>query len=155
MIARNQAHGSCYSPADAKWPGWVFYAATQMNPRNSIWRDVPALNTYITRCQAMLQGGKPDNDVLLYWPSEDSWYSTPELAPQMIVHHVEWLREQAIGTTADMLWQRGYAFDFISDAQVSSHRAACVSRRIIADSLGVGEAGETRPAPTDPRRLAR
>jgi hypothetical protein len=37
-----------------------------MNPRNSIWRaDVPALNAYATRCQAVLQSGRPDNDLLL------------------------------------------------------------------------------------------
>lgn len=111
-------HGTCYSPADAKWPGWLFYASTQMNSRNSIWRDVPALNKYIARCQTMLQGGKPDNDVLLYWPIEDYWHSNQELAPQFTVHHVEWFGKQAIGTTADMLWQRGYAFDYISDTQV-------------------------------------
>ena len=111
-------HGTCYSPAGAKWPGWVFYAATQMNPRNSIWRDAPALNTYIARCQSILQAGQPDNSVLLYWPIEDFWHSTQELAPQMTVHHVEWLREQAIGSTANMLWQRGYAFDYVSDLQL-------------------------------------
>ena len=44
-----------------------------MNPRNSIWRDVPALNDYIARCQSILQSGKPDNDVLLYWPIYDYW----------------------------------------------------------------------------------
>ena len=33
-------HGNCYSPDAAGWPGWVFYASTEMNPRNSIWHDV-------------------------------------------------------------------------------------------------------------------
>src|SRR5262249_6951753 len=28
-------HGCCYSPDEAAWPGWVFYASTEMNPRNS------------------------------------------------------------------------------------------------------------------------
>ena len=28
-------HGNAYSPADAPWPGWCFYASTEMNPRNS------------------------------------------------------------------------------------------------------------------------
>jgi hypothetical protein len=37
-------HGACYSPEDAPWPGWLFYASTEMNPRNSIWHDFPALN---------------------------------------------------------------------------------------------------------------
>ena len=66
-------HGTCYSPDEAGWPGWLFYASTEMNPRNSIWRDVPALNDYIARCQSILQSGKSDNDVLLYWPIYDFW----------------------------------------------------------------------------------
>ena len=66
-------HGTCYSPDEAGWPGWLFYASTQMNPRNSIWHDVPALNDYVARCQSILQSGKSDNDVLLYWPIYDFW----------------------------------------------------------------------------------
>ena len=68
-------HGTCYSPDEAAWPGWLFYAATEMNPRNSIWHDVPALNAYITRCQSVLQDGQPDNDILLYWPIHDLWHN--------------------------------------------------------------------------------
>jgi hypothetical protein len=29
-------HGACYSPDDVSWPGWLFYASTEMNPRNAI-----------------------------------------------------------------------------------------------------------------------
>jgi len=47
-------HGTCYSPDEAGWPGWVFYASTEMNPRNSIWRDAGAINAYIARCQSVL-----------------------------------------------------------------------------------------------------
>ncbi|MFW6303057.1 MAG: glycosyl hydrolase, partial [Candidatus Sumerlaeota bacterium] len=43
-------HGTCYSPADADWPGWLFYASAQLNPQNPIWRDFDALNAYIARC---------------------------------------------------------------------------------------------------------
>ena len=25
-------HGTVYSPQDAPWPGWLFYASTQYNP---------------------------------------------------------------------------------------------------------------------------
>ena len=39
-------HGCCYSPSDAQWPGWNFYASVEFNPRNTIWRDVPAMNAY-------------------------------------------------------------------------------------------------------------
>ena len=66
-------HGCCYSPDDAAWPGWQFYAASEVNPRNAIWHDLPALNQYIARCQSILAAGAPDNDVLLYWPIHDFW----------------------------------------------------------------------------------
>ena len=66
-------HGTAYSPDEAAWPGWCFYASTEMNPRNPIWRDVPALNAYIARCQSILQSGGSANDVLLYWPIYDKW----------------------------------------------------------------------------------
>ena len=46
-------HGCCYSPADAAWPGWCFYASLEMNPRNPIWRDAPILNAWITRVQSL------------------------------------------------------------------------------------------------------
>src|SRR5690606_26545302 len=39
-------HGTAYSPDDAPWPGWLFYASTQFNDRNAFWRDIPALNQY-------------------------------------------------------------------------------------------------------------
>jgi hypothetical protein len=58
-------HGICYAPQETVWPGWLFYASTQANARNSIFRDIPALNAYITRCQGVLQEGTPHNDVLL------------------------------------------------------------------------------------------
>ena len=108
-------HGCCYSPDDATWPGWVFYAATEMNPRNSIWHDVPALNAYIARCQSILQSGEPDNDVLLYWPIHDLWHDSRGLLNQLTVHNRDWLTAQPIGKTARHLWMRGIGFDYVSD----------------------------------------
>ena len=108
-------HGACYSPDDAPWPGWVFYASTEMNPRNSIWHDVPALNEYIARCQSILQSGKPDNDVLLYWPVADFWSDPSGRVQPMTVSQTGWFEDQPIGKTAHELWNRGYAFDYVSD----------------------------------------
>jgi hypothetical protein len=113
-------HGCCYSPADAAWPGWVFYAATEMNPRNSIWRDVPTLNAYIARCQAVLQSGSSDNDVLLYWPIEDLWMDGSAGVQELDVEHRDWLNKQSIGTTARGLWNAGYGFDYVSDRFLQS-----------------------------------
>ena len=66
-------HGTCYSPQEAAWPGWRFYASIDMSPNNSIWRDAPSLMKYIERCQSFLQMGKPDNDFLVLVPLRDMW----------------------------------------------------------------------------------
>ena len=114
-------HGTCYSPDEAAWPGWVFYASYEMNPRNAVWRDARALNDYVARCQSILQSGKSDNDILLYWPINDFWQKTDAspLLPHMTVHARGWFESQPIGHTAEQLWQRGYAFDYISDRQLA------------------------------------
>ncbi len=116
-------HGTCYSPKEAPWPGWVFYASTQMNPRNSIWKDVLALNTYLARCQSVLQASKPDNDILLYWPICDYWSEPAGLNQDLTVHGTGWLRGQPIGQVASILWKKGYAFDYISDRQLAQAKA--------------------------------
>ncbi len=113
-------HGTCYSPDEAAWPGWVFYASFEMNPRNSIWHDVPALNAYVARCQAVLQSGKPDNDILLYWPISDRWSNPNGLLQAFTVHAREWFEDQSIGRAAEWLWNRGYQFDYVSDKQLAA-----------------------------------
>jgi hypothetical protein len=141
-VNRVKFHGAASSPADVAWPGWMFYASTQFNSRNPIWRDVPAFTSYITRCQSVLQAGQPDNDVLLYWPVHDLWkqpaeYNTPTqkaagALPHHNVHEREWFEGEAVGEIAAQLWQRGYGFDFVSDRQLS---AATVNHGIaLADS---------------------
>ena len=115
-------HGTCYSPDEAAWPGWVFYASFEMNPRNSIWHDVPALNAYAARCQAVLQSGEPDNDILLYWPIADRWSNPNGLLQAFTVHAREWFEDQPIGRAAEWLWNRGYQFDYVSDKQLADAR---------------------------------
>lgn len=116
-------HGTCYSPDEAPWPGWLFYASYEMNPRNSVWRDVPALNAYVAHCQSILQSGKPDNDILLYWPIHDFWHDAKGTARNMTVHARDWFEEQPVGSTASNLWRQGYAFDYVSDRQLAAARA--------------------------------
>lgn len=111
-------HGTVFSPQDVPWPGWLFYASTQFNPNNPWWDDFGALNQYVARVQSILQRGTPDNDVLLYWPVEDIWDNADGLALQLTVHNVKWLTEQPVGKTARALLERGFSFDFISDAQL-------------------------------------
>ncbi|MFN7939512.1 MAG: glycosyl hydrolase [Bryobacteraceae bacterium] len=112
-------HGSCFSPEDAKWPGWLFYASTEMNPRNPFWRDVPALNAYIARVQSVLQDGKSDNDFLLYWPVYDVWHNAAGLNINKTVHRREWLEAQPVGELGQRLSKRGWTFDFVSDRQLA------------------------------------
>jgi hypothetical protein len=116
-------HGTAYSPDDAPWPGWCFYASTEMNPRNSIWHDVPALDTYITRCQSLLQSGTSDNDVLIYWPIFDRWNNAQGMVEGMTIAG-QWFETEPIGWTAHHLWDEGYAFDYISDRQLLNAKAA-------------------------------
>ncbi len=112
-------HGTCYSPDEVPWPGWQFYASFEMNPRNSIWRDVPALNAYIARCQSVLQAGQSDNDVLLFWPIEDYWTNNGPLEQKLTVHERKWFEDQPIGKAAESLWNRGFTFDYISGRQIA------------------------------------
>ena len=109
-------HGCCYSAVEAPWPGWCFYASSQMNPRNPIWRDTDALSAYITRCQSVSRAYAPDNDVLIYWPLRDYWMDKEGFMKPMSVHNAPtWFNSQPIGKTAQALYDAGYAFDYISD----------------------------------------
>lgn len=114
-------HGTPFSPADAEWPGWLFYASTHFAPTNTWWRDFPALNTYFTRCQSFLQAGRPDNDVLLYFPIWDLWSKdegSRDLLQPLTVHNAEGWRGKNLpefNRVAHRLWERGYGFDYVSD----------------------------------------
>jgi hypothetical protein len=101
-------HGIPYSPAEAPWPGWQFYAAVNFGPQGGLWHDLPEFNAYITRCQSILQSGAPDNDVLIYYPVHDLWNSTGELIRPNPV-------PKSFTNAVMYLWDHGYAFDYLSD----------------------------------------
>lgn len=111
-------HGTAYSPDDAPWPGWLFYASTQLNSCNPIWHDLRALNEYITRCQSVLQFGEPDADVLLYWPIEDVWHEEEGLAERLRILQRDWFESYPFGRVARWLWETGYSVDYVSDQQL-------------------------------------
>jgi hypothetical protein len=110
-------HGTAYSPEDEPWPGRMFYAAVHYAPTNSLWRDFPALNAYVTRSQAFLQRGTADNDILLYFPIFDQWME-PGRASLVHFHGAE--KGSAVYTLAQELQDKGYSFDFISDKQIKN-----------------------------------
>lgn len=116
-------HGTVFSPQDAPWPGWLFYASTQFQPNNPWWDDFGALNAYNGRVQSVLQRGRPDNDILLYWPLADIWDNADGLMKMLSVHDVKWLTGQPVGKIARTFMDRGFSFDYISDAQLQGSRA--------------------------------
>lgn len=116
-------HGTVFSPKDAPWPGWLFYASTQFNASNPWWDDFSSLNAYVERIQAVLQAGKPDNDVLLYWPIYDIWHNPKGLMQQLTVHKVDFVVGTPFGNAARALDNAGYAFDYISDDQLKQTSA--------------------------------
>lgn len=112
-------HGANFSPEDAPFPGWLFYAAVHFTPHNPFWDDFAQFNRYLMRCQSFLQAGTPDNDILLYFPASDVW-STPGRA---LLEHFDGLNVRFNGTStrmsAETLLKSGYAWDYISDAMIS------------------------------------
>jgi hypothetical protein len=113
-------HGTTYSPQDIPFPGWLFYASTDFVPDNSWWPHLTGMNEYITRCQSILQSGKPDNELILYWPAYDIW-SNPEATDfQLLINKLDWLQPTEFYKTAKLLQNAGYSFDFVSDKILST-----------------------------------
>ena len=120
-------HGSTYSPAAAPWPGWLFYASTEFVPANSWWSHLPGLNDYITRCQSVLQAGRAESDVLLYWPVYDVRRNAPVNKLEMLVsiHSIDqWLIPTAFYKDARQLMKGGYSVDFVSDKLLKQSQVA-------------------------------
>ncbi len=127
-------HGIPYSPADAAWPGWLFYASVNFGPNGGLWHDLPAFNAYATRCQSILQSGRPDNDILLYFPVADFWQQArpgPGAVPPgahgdpLVVQFTtpgKWMLGTPFHGAAMELWHRGFAFDEVTDALLMGAR---------------------------------
>jgi hypothetical protein len=111
-------HGTNYSPANDAWPGWLFYAAVHFHPNNPFWRQFPAINKYVERTQSFLQAGKPDNDVLIYYPYVDAQMERG----RDLLKHYDAMRPEFLNTgfndISSWMLANGYAFDFISDKQL-------------------------------------
>ncbi len=112
-------HGTTYSPREDAWPGWKFYASVDMSPTNTIWRDAPALNEYITRCQSFLQMGNPDNDYLVYLPVRDMWRERLSNSTKglFLTFDIHGMKKKAPGFIKSILEidSLGFDCDYISD----------------------------------------
>jgi hypothetical protein len=125
-------HGTTFSPRNEEWPGWIFYASVHFSPTNTFWKDFPALNDYIARCQSFLQSGKPDNDILLYFPFYDR-ISQPGRA---MLEHFDikgsgFFYPEFV-SASEKMYNNGYSLDYISDSQI-------IGLTYINDSIHSGE----------------
>lgn len=107
-------HGAPYSPKDAAWPGWLFYASVNMNANNTIFKDVKGLNDYITRAQSFLQYGRPDNDFLVYLPIYDVWQGQQGMYLMLGIHDLR-KRLPAFFEMVVDIQKLGFDTDYISD----------------------------------------
>lgn len=116
-------HGTTYTPSDVQFPGWLFYASTNFVPENSLWPHLKGLNSYIERTQSVLQSGKPDNELLMYWPIYDQWASTKGKDVTFKVHNVEkWLQPTVMYKNLTELSKIGYSIDMVSDKMISESK---------------------------------
>ena len=131
-VDRVYYHGLCYSPTDVVWPGWCFYASSETNPRNPLWRDFGCINAYVTRVQSIMQSSVCDSDVLVYWPIYDLWTDPSGFERMLTVHKTDWFYSQPIGRIARALYDAGCQFDYISDRQLRRlHLGSGAYRKII------------------------
>jgi len=113
-------HGTTYTPADVKFPGWLFYASTNFVPDNSLWSHLTGLNSYVTITQSILQSGKPDNELLIYWPIYDQWANPKGKEMAFKIHNIEkWLQPTAFYKNLDKLGKSGYSLDMVSDKMIA------------------------------------
>ncbi|NIJ51033.1 glycosyl hydrolase [Dyadobacter arcticus] len=116
-------HGINYSPEKEPYPGWLFYASTNFGKSSHFADQFQLLNEYVESCQALLQNSKPDNDVLVYFPIHDLWATKAKSSGNvhlLEVHHVDrWLLDLPFGKVSQKLWNEGYAFDYVSDLQLT------------------------------------
>jgi len=121
-------HGCTYSPKEAEWPGWKFYASIDMSPTNSIWKDAPSFFDYISRCQSFLQMGAPDNDFLLYLPIYDIWQEQDGRLLMFDIHKMSQRAPRFI-EAVHRIYNAGYDADYISDNFIRN--AKCVDGKIV------------------------
>lgn len=86
-------HGTPYKYNNGEFPkeGWNTWSSpflpmvgfsSSINESDPFWNDIKSVNQYLTRCQYALRAGKPQYDVLIYFPfvnfSEDQIEVNPE-----------------------------------------------------------------------------
>ncbi|MDE6741030.1 MAG: glycosyl hydrolase family 2, partial [Muribaculaceae bacterium] len=111
-------HGATYSPKGVEFPGWLFYASVNMSPTNTIWKDADALFKYIARCQAFLTAGKPDSDVLLYFPIDDIWQRQDGIYMMFDIHSMDKKMPDVKAMVGELV-KAGLDPDYLSDTLIA------------------------------------
>ncbi|MGA2140238.1 MAG: glycosyl hydrolase [Verrucomicrobiia bacterium] len=69
-------HGYNYSPPEAGFPGWTFYASCEIDHNNTFWPYFRVLADTISRNSLLLRSGRPVADVCVYGaPGLPGWLS--------------------------------------------------------------------------------
>jgi hypothetical protein len=117
-------HSCTYSPSDVPFPGWLYYASTNVDRCQPWWKHLPHLSDYTARVQTVLQQGRPGEDVLLLYPIHDLWLDNrgaANLLQYCQAHNTtNWLFTvgKPAGDTAHWLWEHGWKFDWCSDRTI-------------------------------------
>jgi len=66
-------HGFPYRKKDERygetgWYPWGGNFSENVSEANPFWRFIPEVNKYISRCQYLLRQGKPETEILIYYP---------------------------------------------------------------------------------------
>lgn len=140
-------HGTPYKYNNGEYgkEGWNTWSSpyvpfvnfsTGMNESDPFWKDIKAVNQYLTRCQYAMRAGKPTHDVLIYVPfvdfTEDQIANNPEeimpkghfkdievdiqgfgvfAAPDTPLHR--WYK--SIWKTINELESKGISWEFVND----------------------------------------
>ncbi|GAB3650672.1 glycosyl hydrolase [Echinicola sediminis] len=139
-------HGVTYSPQEVDFPGWLFYASLNLTQQNSLWPHFKSFNEYIARCQSVLQTGKPDNELIMYWPVYDVWADEGNMFKMISVHHIDhWLHPTQFYAQSTALMKQGYSVDFASDkllegakvvnGQLQTHEKASPAKALLIPAM--------------------
>lgn len=104
-------HGWPYSPEDATWPGWHFYAAGAFNAQNPWWIVMPDVARYLQRVSFLMRQGQPANDIAIYLPNDDAWARFTSGN----VNLIDILRQRVGNDLIPAVLGAGHGFDFFDD----------------------------------------
>ena len=128
-------HGTAYSPKEASWPGWLFYASTNFAPSNSQHVHFSAQNKYVENCQKLLQSTNPDNEIAVYFPFQDILHTCnidKDILLTINVHNPEvWFYNTEFQKTLSILKDNGFGYDYISDLQLINSNATEIGLKTI------------------------